>query len=181
MYDTMAKFQFFSMYSSITHSFILRLSTSYNQLNLLINTVLLYYTDRCTFYVIHIYLDVAGLLYQNRCTHYNNVIKGAMSSQITSLTIVYSTGYSGADQWKHQSSASLVFRRRIHRWPVNSPYKWPVTRKTVPFHDVIMIQALTAIMLIWSNILYWSTDIFSANSIMLKNCQQYDSFFSSDE
>ena len=34
---------------------------------------------------------------------------GAMASQITSLTIVYSTGYSGADQRKHQSSASLAF------------------------------------------------------------------------
>ena len=34
---------------------------------------------------------------------------GAMASQITSLTIVYSTVYSGADQSKHQSSASLAF------------------------------------------------------------------------
>ena len=23
----------------------------------------------------------------------------------------------------------------IHRWPVNSPYKWPVTRKTFPFDE----------------------------------------------
>ena len=62
-------------------------------------------------------------------THYSNVIMGAMASQITSLTIVYSTVHSGADQRKHQSSASLAFVRRIHRWPVNSPHKWPVTRK----------------------------------------------------
>ena len=34
---------------------------------------------------------------------------GATASQITSLTIVYSTVYSGADQSKHQSSASLAF------------------------------------------------------------------------
>ena len=40
-----------------------------------------------------------------------------IASQITSLTIVYSTFYSGADQRKHQSSASLAFVRRIHRWP----------------------------------------------------------------
>ena len=33
---------------------------------------------------------------------------GAMASQITSLTIVYSIVYSGADQRKHQSSASLA-------------------------------------------------------------------------
>ena len=65
---------------------------------------------------------------------------GAKASQITSLAIVYSTVYSGADQRKHQSSASLVFVRGIHRGPVNSPHKWPVTRKMFPFDDVIMIQ-----------------------------------------
>ena len=63
---------------------------------------------------------------------------GANASQITSLTIVYSTVYSGADQRKHQSPASLDFVRRIHRRPVNSPHKWPVTRKMFPFDDVIM-------------------------------------------
>ena len=63
---------------------------------------------------------------------------GAMASQITSLTIAYSTIYSGADQGKHQSSASLAFVRRIQRWPVDSPHKWPVTRKIFPFDDVIM-------------------------------------------
>ena len=50
-------------------------------------------------------------------------------SQITSLTIVYLTVYSGADQRKYQSSASLAFVRGIHRGPVNSPHKGPVTRK----------------------------------------------------
>ena len=66
---------------------------------------------------------------------------GTMASQITCLTIVYSTVYSGADQRKHQSSASLAFVRRIHRRPVNSPHKWPVTRKMFPFDDVIMNQS----------------------------------------
>ena len=55
-----------------------------------------------------------------------------MASQITSLTIVYSTVYSGADQRKHQSSAALAFEQGIHR------HKGPVTRKMVPFDDVIM-------------------------------------------
>ena len=55
-----------------------------------------------------------------------------------SLTIVYSTVFSGADHRKHQSSTSLVFVWGIHRWPVNSPHKWPVTRKMSPFDDVIM-------------------------------------------
>ena len=49
--------------------------------------------------------------------HYNDVIMSAMASQLTSLTIVYSIVYSGADQIKHQSSASLAFVRGIHRWP----------------------------------------------------------------
>ena len=62
---------------------------------------------------------------------------GAIASQITSITIVYSTVYSGADQRKHQSSASLAFVRGIHRWPVNSPHKLPVTQKMFPFDDVI--------------------------------------------
>ena len=40
---------------------------------------------------------------------------GAIASQITSLTVVYSTVYSDADQRKHQSSASLAFVWGIHR------------------------------------------------------------------
>ena len=72
--------------------------------------------------------------------HYNDVIVSAIASQITSLTIVYSTVYSGADQRKHQSSASLVFVRKFDRWPVNSPHKWPVIRKMFPFDDVFMLD-----------------------------------------
>ena len=63
---------------------------------------------------------------------------GVMASQIIILTIVYSTVYSGADQRKHQSCVSLAFVWGIHRRPVNSPHKWPVTRKMFPFDDVIM-------------------------------------------
>ena len=70
--------------------------------------------------------------------HYDDVIMSAVASQITSLTIVCSMVYSGADQRKHESSASLAFVRGIHRGPVNSPYKWPVTRKMFSFDDVIM-------------------------------------------
>ena len=71
-------------------------------------------------------------------THYNDVVIGAIASQITGLTIVYSIVYSDADQRKHQSSASLAFERGIQRRPVNSPHKWPVPRKMFPFDDVIM-------------------------------------------
>ena len=70
--------------------------------------------------------------------HYGDVMMTRMASWITSLTIVYSIVYSGVDQRKLQSSASLAFVRWIHRRPVNSPHKWPVTRKMFPFDDVIM-------------------------------------------
>ena len=68
---------------------------------------------------------------------------GAIASQPISLTIVYLTVCSDADQRKHQSSASLVFVRGIHRGPVNSPHKWPVTAIFfLPFDDVIMPDTL---------------------------------------
>ena len=70
--------------------------------------------------------------------HYSDVIMGAIASQPASLTLVYSTVYSGADQRKYHSSVTPAFVPGIHRWPVNSPYKWPVTRKMFPFDDVIM-------------------------------------------
>ena len=88
--------------------------------------------------------------------HYNDVIMGAIASQITSLNIVSWTVYSGTDQRKHESSVSLAFVRGIHRGPVNSPHKWPVTRKMFPFHDVIMGKGFVLNngweAIIWSNV-----------------------------
>ena len=75
-------------------------------------------------------------MHQETVLHYCDVIMGTMASQITSIMIVYSVVYSGPDQRKHQSSASLAFVRGIHRWPVNSRHKWPVTRKMFPCDDV---------------------------------------------
>ena len=74
--------------------------------------------------------------------HYDDVIMTMLASQITSLTVVYSIVYSGVNQRKHQSSASLAFVREIHRGPVNFPHRWPVTRKMFPFDDVIMHRDL---------------------------------------
>ena len=71
--------------------------------------------------------------------HYGDVIMDTMTSRITSLTVVYSAVYSGTDQRKHQSSASLAFVRGIHRWPVKSARKGPVRRQWFPFDDVIMV------------------------------------------
>ena len=62
-----------------------------------------------------------------------------LASQITGLTLVYSTVYSRADQRKHQSSESLAFVWGIHRWPGNSSPSVPVTRKMFPF-DVVIIE-----------------------------------------
>ena len=70
--------------------------------------------------------------------HYNDVRMSTMASQITSLAIIFSIVYSGANQRKHQGSASLAFVWGIHRPPVNFPYKGPVTREVFPFGDVIM-------------------------------------------
>ena len=89
-------------------------------------------------YVSKIYVETHLLSHCGTWPHYNDVIMGAMACQITSLNIVYSTVYSDADQRKHESSASLAFVWRIHRSPVNSPHKGPVTRKMFPFDDVIM-------------------------------------------
>ena len=71
---------------------------------------------------------------------------------------VNSTVYSDADRGKHQNSASLAFVRGIHRGPVNSPRKWPVTRKMFPFDDVIMFRVASP----------HSYDYFSASEVTLE-------------
>ena len=63
---------------------------------------------------------------------------GPVFSHTCLWIVIYSTVYSGTEQRKHESSALLAFVRGIHRRPVNSPHKWPVTRKMFPFDDVIM-------------------------------------------
>ena len=90
-----------------------------------------------------------GCSNQRTCAHYNDVIMSTIAFQITSLTIVYSAAYSGADQRWHQSSASLAFVWGIHRWPVNSPHKRPVTRKMFPFDDVIMMKQYKLWMIVY--------------------------------
>ena len=88
-------------------------------------------------------MSVLATLFRLRC-HY--VTLSAMASQITSLTIVYLSVYSGAGQRKHQSSASLAFVRGIHRWLVHSPHKWPVKRKMAPFDDVMIVLFLSCVL-----------------------------------
>ena len=73
-------------------------------------------------------IPLVKYLIKHTC-YYCDTIMGAMASHITSLTIVYSTVYSGANQRKHQSSASLAFVQGMNRWLVNCPHTWPVTRQ----------------------------------------------------
>ena len=67
--------------------------------------------DGC--FVTQCFLSSWDDVYIYHVAHYSNGIMDAMTSQITGLTIVYSTVYSGTDQRKHQSSASLAFVRGI--------------------------------------------------------------------
>ena len=71
--------------------------------------------------------------------HYNDIIMSMTASQITSLTLVYSSVHSDTYQRKHQSSASRDFVWGIHRSPMISPHKGPVMRKMFPFDAVIML------------------------------------------
>ena len=58
-------------------------------------------------------------------------------------------------QRKDRSSASLVFVWGIHRWPVNSPHKCPVTRKTIPFDDVnICVLCYPCHSSLWISVIY---------------------------
>ena len=79
----------------------------------------------------------------NSSWHYSDVIMGDMASQITSMSSVFSVVCSAAHQRKHQSSALLAFVRAVHRSPVNSPHKGPVTRKMLPFDCVIMHNTMS--------------------------------------
>ena len=109
-------------------------------------TTTLLQSDRCglSSNAAVIWETVGGWLSNHSGNHYTDVIMSEVASKITSLTIVYSNVYSGTDQRKHQSSASLAFVRGIHRWPVNSPPKGPVTQKMFPFDDVIICRLMTA-------------------------------------
>ena len=104
--------------------------------------------------------DTGGMSLQWR----HNERDGVSNHQLH-VTIVYWTVYSGADQRKHQSSASLAFVRGIHLWPVYSPHKGPVTPKMFPFDDVIMVyQCLMWIMASTEGSVYVSVNWVSIGS-----------------
>ena len=68
------------------------------------------------------HIELLLVLKQFCASDVSDVIIIAIASQITGVSIVCSTICSGADQRKHQSSASLAFVMGIHRWEV-SPHK----------------------------------------------------------
>ena len=114
---------------------------------------------------------IIGMELKLRCildfaSHYSKVIMRAMAPRITDASIVCSSVRSGTDQRKNQSSASLAFKSGIHRWPVNSPHKGPVTRKMFPFDDVIMICMLWTRLMLISDC-YWLIQVSSPSTVAL--------------
>ena len=90
--------------------------------------------------------------------HFTDVIRSTIGAQITSLTIVYSTVYSGADQRKCQSSASQAFV--FTRGPVNSVHKRPVTQKMFPFDDSVHKRPVTQKMFPFDDVILHSNISF---------------------
>ena len=72
------------------------------------------------------------------CEHYSDVTISDRAPQTTGVSMIWPTICLGPYQRKHQSSASLVLARGIHRWQVDSPHKEPVTWNMFPLDDVIM-------------------------------------------
>ena len=72
--------------------------------------------------------------------HYSDVITSTMASQITSLTIVYSIVYSGADQKKIKAPRHWSLCREFTSDLWLSPHRGPVTWQMFPFDDVIMLK-----------------------------------------
>ena len=69
---------------------------------------------------------------------------------------------------KNQSSASLAFVRGIHRWLVNSPHRYPETRKMFPFDDIIIV-------ILCDHYKIWNLDIFRHPSLDPHNFLHYSS------
>ena len=73
---------------------------------------------------------------------------------------------------KNQISASLTFVREIHRWPVNSPHKGPVTQKKL-FDDVIMYVCISLISWHWNG-KYFLIPSSSCNDHLNPSSQYYN-------
>ena len=58
------------------------------------------------------------------------------------ITIIHPPSEVGGDYTGFTLLRVTALLQLIHRWPVNSPHKRPVTRKMIPFDDVIMCSSL---------------------------------------
>ena len=109
-------------------------------------------------------------------SHYCGVIMGATASQITSLTIVYSTVYSDADQRKHQGSASLAFVRGIHRGPVQFPAQMASNAENVYIwwrhHECYKISA--SVWVRWSRWQFIKTYLYKQCILLFHNLALMD-------
>ena len=94
--------------------------------------------------------------------HYCDVIMGTMASQITSLRLFTQPFIQAQIKENSKAPRYWPFVRGIHRWPVNSPHKGPVTRKMSPFDYVIMLQACIDFTCVDSSISidgFWSREV----------------------
>ena len=78
------------------------------------------------------------IIIQKHLSHDSDVLMGAKASRITSLTFFTQAFIQAQINENIKSLRNWPFVRGIHRWPVNFQHKWSVTRKTLPFDDVIM-------------------------------------------
>ena len=122
---------------------------------------LLYYCDHYYYYHNHYSISSVGRMYCycypcHYTMNYSDVIMSTMVSQITGVSIVCSTVCSDADHRKHQSFSPLAIVRGLHRWPVDPPHKGPITRKMLPFDDVITNRDFISLpwLLYWWNVVY---------------------------
>ena len=99
-----------------------------------------------------------------------DVIMRAMASEITGVSIACSIVCSSAVLRKHQSSASLAFMRGIQEWPVDFPHKGPVTRKMLPFHDVIMGNWTIIWLFIYKGVRFHGLNTSCPTSICIWSC-----------
>ena len=113
-------------------------------------------------------IPAGAITYEHLYHHYNDVIMGAIASQITSLAIVYSTIFQA--EIKHQASKKTSKLRVTGLYagnspgPVNSPHKWPVTRIMFPFDDVIMISGYV---IVWFPVCDWAAFLLQQWNILL--------------
>ena len=119
--------------------------------------------------------------------HYSEVIVSAVSSQISSVLIVCSTVCPGADQRKHQSCALLAYVREVHRWPMISPQKGPVTWKMYQLGDVMIyctrFDKYKVISIHWPHWLSYNSHYFvwkhlGCSSLLL--CYQFQQIYDVD-